>query len=226
MSDDYVKALTAVLGVGAMDDQGRGGTFSLDQIPAILSKLTGLGEDKFKTVIEGGNLTSAYDGHSINTMTGEETGEKTTTDTSSNTTELIQKLVDAYYSIFAAAANNGWTCEYNKEMATNDNYISDALVSGSFQLATVNNMGEYDEGGTLTYFLTAGLIEARSDSDVREEITAWYNAEKDRINEKETFIDLETDELSTELEAINTEIQSIKSFIDDATSSVFDWGSG
>ena len=30
----------------------------------------------------------------------------------------------------------------------------------------------------------------------------------------------------TELEAINTEIQSVKSLVDDAISSVFDWGSG
>ena len=34
------------------------------------------------------------------------------------------------------------------------------------------------------------------------------------------------DNLSKELESINTEIQSIKSLIDDAISSVFDWGSG
>ena len=32
-------------------------------------------------------------------------------------------------------------------------------------------------------------------------------------------------DLKTELESINTEIQSIQSLIDDAISSVFDWGS-
>ena len=74
--------------------------------------------------------------------------------------------------------------------------------------------------------LQNGLVESRTDSDVREEITAWYNAEKERITEKENFIDIDMDNLSTELESINTEIQSIKSLIDDAISSVFDWGSG
>ena len=44
--------------------------------------------------------------------------------------------------------------------------------------------------------------------------------------EKETYLDLQIDDLSTELEAINTEIQSVQSLIDDAVSSVFDWGSG
>ena len=53
-----------------------------------------------------------------------------------------------------------------------------------------------------------------------------YTGIKYKLTEKETYIDLHMDELSTELEAINTEIQSIQSLIDDAISSVFDWGSG
>ena len=109
-------------------------------------------------------------------------------------------------------------------MALNDNYVSDALVSGSFQLATVNKDGNYHENDSLTYFVTAGYVESRTDSDVREEITAWYNAEKERISEKETYLDLHMDDLSTELEAINTELQSLQSLIDDAISSVCDWG--
>ena len=109
-------------------------------------------------------------------------------------------------------------------MATNDDYVSDALVTGTFQLESVNPHGDYDEGISLTYFITAGLVEQRNDSDAREEVTAWYNAEKERLNEKETYYDLHMDELSTELEAVKTEIESVKSFIEDAVSSVFDWG--
>ena len=227
LSDDYAKAITSVLGSSAMNDKGVGGTFSTDKIPAMLAALCpGFSEETFKTVIDGDNLNSAYDAHNVNTLTGEDTGESVVVDNSSTTTEKVQAMVDFYYPILAAAATNGWTTEYNKDMALNEDYISDALVTGSFQLATVNEVGEYDEGGSLTYFITAGLIEARTDSDVREEITAWYNAEKERISEKETMLDLHIDDLSTELEAINTEIQSIQSLIDDAISSVFDWGSG
>ena len=93
------------------------------------------------------------------------------------------------------------------------------------RLADVNEYGDFDPEANLTYFVTAGLVEARNDSDVREEITAWYNAEKERITEKENYLDIHMGDLSTELEAINTEIQSIQSLIDDAISSVFDWGS-
>ena len=111
-------------------------------------------------------------------------------------------------------------------MALNNDYISDALVTGSFQLTTVNNVGDYDERGSLTYFITAGMIEARTHSDDREAIKAWYEDEKARISEKESMIDVHLQDLSMELETINTEIQSIQSLIDDAISSVFDWGSG
>ena len=224
-SDDYAKAVTSVLGTSVMDKDGRGGTFSTDKIPAILAALCpGFDEDTFKTVIDGQNLDSAYDSHNIQTISGEDTGESVTVDNTSKATEKVQAIIDFYYPILTAAAANGWTTEYNKEMALNEDYISDAIVTGAFQLATVNDVGEYDEGGSLNYFITAGLVEARTDSDIREEITAWFNREKETTSEKETMMDLNLDEWSTELEAINTEIQSIQSLIDDAISSVFDWG--
>ena len=226
MSDAYAKALTSVLGSSALDSNGRGGTFSTDNIPAIIAKLVpGYSEEQFKALMDGNTVPSSYDANVIKTLTGKEVGS-TTVDSSETISTKLQQIIDFYEPIFKAAASNGWTIEYNNEMKTNDNYISDALVTGSLQLAKVNDEGNYDPDCSLTYFVTAGLVEARTDSDVREEITAWYNAEKERITEKENYIDMDMDELSTELNAITTEIQSIQSLIDDAISSVFDWGSG
>lgn len=174
--------------------------------------------------MDGDGIETSYEANGVQTITGEETGTSTTVNNSETSTNILQSIIDFYEPIFKAAAANGWTTEYNNEMKTNDDYVSDAIVIGSFQLATVNEDGNYDPDTSLTYFVTAGLVESRTDSDVREEITAWYNAEKERITEKENFIDIDMDNLSTELESINTEIQSIKSLIDDAISSVFDWG--
>ena len=227
MSNDYANAITSVLGASAMDKDGRGGTFSADKIPAILAALCpGFEEETFQKIISNENLPSAYGAHTHQTLTGEETGKSIEVDNSDTLNKKVQSIIDFYYPIFVAAATNGWTTEYNKELEHNENYVSDALVTGAFQLATVNNVGEYNEGDTLTYFITAGLVEARTDADVREEITAFYEAEKERVSDKETILDLYIDEMSTELEAINTEIQSIQSLIDDAISSVFDWGTG
>ena len=228
LSDSYAKAITDVLGTSIMDTSGRGGTFSTDKIAQILAALCpGTDAEKFQAVIDNTDFgSSSYSAHGANSMTGEATDStQITVDNTEKVESNYQKLVDFYYPIFASAASNGWTTEYNQDMAANEDYVSDAIVSGSFQLETVNGDGEYDEGTSLTYFVTAGLVQERTNSDTREEITAWYNAEKERISEKENYLDLEISDLSTELESINTEIQSIQSLIDDAISSVFDWGS-
>ena len=226
LSDSYAKAITSVLGSSIMDGSGRGGTFSTDKIAEILAALCpGYKAEDFQNIIDSENLGASYDAHGENSMTQEETGSQVIIDNSEKRTNNYQQLVDFYYPIFAAAASNGWTTEYNQAMAANDDYVSDAIVSGSFQLETVNNDGEYDEGTSLTYFVTAGLVQENNSSEAREEVTAWYNAEKERISMKEDYLDVEMNDLSTELEAINTEIQSIQSLIDDAISSVFDWGS-
>ena len=227
MSKAYANAITSVLGSSAMNTQGRGGTFSTDQIPAILAKLLpGFTEAQFKNAIDGKSQDStSYDANGKQTITGEDTGNKVTVDNTETTTKKIQSIVDFYYPIFQAAAANGWTTEYNNDMGTNDDYVSDALSSGTFQLATVNDEGNYDPDTSLTYYVTSGLVAQNNNSEVREEVTAWYEAEKARISEKEDYLDIDMDNLSTELESINTEIQSIQSLIDDAISSVFDWGS-
>lgn len=227
MSKAYASAITSVLGSSAMNAQGRGGTFSTDQIPAILAKLLpGFTEDQFKNAIDGKSQDStSYDANGVQTITGNSTGNKVTVDNTETTTKKIQSIVDFYYPIFQAAAANGWTTEYNNDMGTNDDYVSDALSSGTFQLATVNDEGNYEPDTSLTYYVTSGLVAQNNNSEVREEVTAWYEAEKARISEKEDYLDIDMDNLSTELESINTEIQSIQSLIDDAISSVFDWGS-
>ena len=71
LSNDYAKAITSVLGASAMDKDGRGGTFSADKIPAMLAALCpGFDAETFKSVIDGKNLTSAYDAHNVQTLTG------------------------------------------------------------------------------------------------------------------------------------------------------------
>ncbi len=226
LSKAYADAITSVLGASAMDANGRGGTFSVNKIPEILGKLIpGHSAEEFQALIDNKKVNTEYTASNVQTTTGEATGEKTVVDSSDKTTKILQSIVDFYYPIFSAAASNGWTTEYNQEMDNNENYVSDAIVNGTFNLATVGDEGNYEPDTSLTYYVTNGWVQSRTDSSVREEITAWYNAEKERITEKENYLDIDMDNLSTELEAINTEIQSIQSFIDEAISSVFDWGS-
>ena len=226
LEDSYAKAILSVIGNSAMDSSGRGSTFSSNQIAAIIANLCpGLDKENIQNSIDKKSAKdSSYTTSGVNTLTGESTGTSSTQNNTDAVTSQYDTLVDFYYPILIAAATNGWTTEYNKEMQNNDDYVNDALLTGSFQLATVGDGGQYEEDTSLMFYLTAGYVQQFSDSEEREEVTAWYNAEKERITQKETLIDLHMTDLNTELEAINTEIQSIQSLIDDAIGSVFDWG--
>ena len=225
MDDTYAKALKKVLGDSCIDVDGRGGTFSRDKIPELIAEIAGAPctADNVQQVIDGGKLDYSYMATTNKTMSQETVETGVTHDASDTYTSKIEQIVNFFYPIFSAAASNGWTTEYNKEMGANTNYVSDALVSGIFQLEQVDEAGGYKPDASLTYFTTRGLVVERTDSSVREEITAWYNAEKERISEKESWLDLELRDLSTELEAINTEIESVKSLIENDMSA-FDWG--
>ena len=228
MSDSYAQILHKVLGGSCMDANGRGGTFSIDKIPEILHQIWGsYSTEDFRDVINNKTISSAWEGGSttVKTKSGEVVSTGGTKDNSDTVSSKLESIVNFYYPIFQAAASNGWTTEYNKEIANNNNYVSDALVTGTFQLEQVDTAGAYKPDSSLSYFVTSGLVLERTDSNVREEVTAWYNAEKEAISEKEGWLDLEISDLSTELEAINTEMESIKSIIQDAMN-VFDWCSG
>ena len=235
ISDEYAKYF-AMAGITGADAQGRGGTFGEDEIAKIILIIAGGGTttniegesaaDKIKTiknVHNGGEVDTSFEATVVNTLTGVNTGT-TTVNNSSQSTSYLKSIIDFYWPIFQAAASNGWTTEYNIDIGHNDDYISDALVSGTFQLADVNDYGNYGTQDSLSYFVTAGVVASRNDSEVRAKITAWYDAEKSRINYKETQLDLEISDLSTTLEAIKTEMQSVKSIIDNETEK-FNWGS-
>jgi len=227
ISDSYARMMKNVLGASCMDAYGRGGTFSTDKIPAILSAITYYSEDEIKTALQNGTVSSEWEGGaSVNkTMSGTNVSSGNSHNNSDTVTSKLNQIISFYYPIFQAAAANGWTTEYNKEMGNNSSYVSDALVTGTFQLQQVDVAGAYKPDASLSYFVTSGLVLERTDSNVREEVTAWYNAEKEAISEKETWLDLEISDLSTELEAIKTEMESLKSLIDSDTE-VFNWCNG
>lgn len=223
LNEDYANAILAVCGNGvSCDGNGKGTPFNQTYIPEIIANFLGISKgsseyENFMAVYNGGNIDSTIDG----------TKEDGTIvsggfDTSSRTS-TYKSLIDFYKPIFTAAASNGWTSEYASNLADND-YMSNAITSGIFQLATVNDIGGYEPGTSLQYYINAAFVTERRDSLEQEELTAWYNAEKAKISAKEDYWDVELQNLSTELSAINTEIEAVQSLIDDAVSSVFDWG--
>ncbi len=221
MSDSYADVIKKVLGSNCIDASGKGSTFSLDKIPAMIASIANCDEADIKKIIDDGELEYGYDVKSTKYVS------KTTTDEyhegNDSQTAMYKSIVNFFYPIFLAAAANGWTTQYNKEIQTNPDYVSDSLVTGSLQLAIVNSDGNYSPDTSLTYFVMSDLVLERTDSDVREKVTAWYNAEKERISLKEGLIDTENQQLSGELEAIKTEMESLKAMLEDDMKP-FKWG--
>ena len=209
LDSKYAKAITEALGSSSiLNGKGQGSAFSKDKIPEILAQLTGFNVDNIKKYIKNEMVFSDF---------ANQSGGRT--DNSEYFTEEQEYILNLYYPIILAAANNGWTIQYNSEIANSKDYVADSLVNGTFQLALVEENGQYDPDASLTYFTTAGYVQEKSDADAREEITAWYTAEKDKVSEKESMLDLTITDLSTELEAIKTEIQSLKQIISKDTES-------
>ena len=229
INDDYANRFK--LAGLTVDENGRGTTFNQDKIIDVMVKMCGYGgnwsdfaKQAISYFINGGEVDSqTYTTTMVSAMTGA-TGETANRDNTARYLKLIKQKFDLYYPIVLAAANNGWTTEYNNEMNNNEDYIADSLISGTFQLALVQDDGGYNPDASLAYFTTAGLVVEKNTTEDREKMQAWYDQERSILTEKENFIDLEQTELSTELETIKTEIESIKTYINDAVTSVFNWG--
>lgn len=113
------------------------------------------------------------------------------------------------------------------ETATNMENLQDGLKSGVYQLVNVSSKetGGYAKAQGLDYFITQNYIVEKADTSERETITAWYNAARADLSEKETYWDTEITALSSELNTITTEIDSVKNLRKDAIDSTFKWGS-
>lgn len=217
LSNYYANAIMKVCNVGL------GGSFSMDKLPEILEELNPakiFTADNYRNGVE--NYTWSATGYSP--VQGSGSAHATTGSSTTAYNEAIENIIAYFYPIFLAASVNGWTVDYNNQINNNDDYLTDAIVSGTLVLAEVDEYGQYDGDATLTYFSIAGDIDLRPDTSKREELTREYDAEKERIAEKESWIDLEMEDLSTELEAIKTEIESVKTYVNDAIQSVFSWG--
>lgn len=161
--------------------------------------------------------------------------------------QQICNMNNYYGSIFSAAFNgsdnlnvaadityNETTQKYEAVPSGNTAYkavsqveqLQAGLKSGLYQLVNVSSpvTGGYEKAQGLDYFKTLNYVVEQADSSDRDTITAWYDAARADLNEKESYWDSEITALSAELNTITTEIDSVKKLREDAISSTFKWG--
>lgn len=228
MSDTYANAIKAVLGNSICNGAGKGNTFPADNIPDILAELfstnvngesqsfgSGFTADAIRTVLNGGTLDSEYTAVVTNSLSGQRTGS-VTVNNSEEATSLIKSLIDFYYPIFNAAASNGWTTEYNNQIQSNPDAISDYISSGVFALMGTEEGGQYEQDVSTNYFITAGIVNTTTDAEKAQEITVKYNRLKEELTAKENAIDLQIQDLSTLEEIISNLMQQYKQMVNTA----------
>ena len=128
-----------------------------------------------------------------------------------------ESMIQFYDNLFTAIADNGWT--YDVQINDND-YLNQMLQNNSYCLTTItrnecynDNLDESAKNWKYEYDTSLASnfdnIITVNDSDVASKALAKYEAEKLKINQKETRIDVKLKDLETEQAAIEQMIESI-----------------
>lgn len=129
----------------------------------------------------------------------------------------IRKKIDFYDAIFNAIAKFGWT---HNEYLNDNGYLNDVLQTGMYNITQGEESTtgwEYDESTPTT----CPNIFTVSDTDAINKSIADYEAQKAKINNKESAIDVRMQKLETEQTAISEMLESYRKMIDDNIDNTF-----
>ncbi|MCI1274024.1 MAG: hypothetical protein LKG27_06305 [Clostridiaceae bacterium] len=117
-----------------------------------------------------------------------------------------QKLAGFYDTMLNMICTNGWTENSN---VSDKDYFQNMLQSGGFVLSKIGSDKYYYQEN----YATDTNIKTEEDTTAVAEAEAKYNAEKQRLSNKEDTIDLQMKNLDTEISALTTEYDTVKSAI-------------
>ena len=126
--------------------------------------------------------------------------------------------IEFYDNLFTAIVDNGWVYE---SQANDNDYINQMFQNNAYYITTMKKNDCYDESfgdvpQNWKYEYDSSLasdyenIIAVNANDTVRKAQAKYEAEKTKLNQKETRIDLKMEDLETEQSAIEKMIESIK----------------
>lgn len=116
---------------------------------------------------------------------------------------VTKQQVNFYINIYKEIANNGWQVGGN-----NNEGLQNQIINGAVAVK------EYQTNGFVTLSASAaGSPISYEDANTTKE-EAEYEAEKDRLDYKESVLDVQMNNLDTERSAIVTEMESVQKIID------------
>jgi len=132
----------------------------------------------------------------------------------SNVEVADQKLGGFYDTLFNQICTRGWTQNNN---INDKDYMQNMLKSGAMFICSESTDGYFYQEN----YASNVLIREEEDTSAVAEAEAKYNAQKQRLANKEDAIDLKMKNLDTELTALQTEYDSVKKTIDKNISNSF-----
>lgn len=118
-----------------------------------------------------------------------------------------QNKADFFTNLYYAIRNNGWSKDEN---VTNPTYLSNQIINGNFSLKKLNSNGTWSESSLSD---PSSPVRNVRDNEGVDAAKAKYELEKDRINDKDSLLDIQMKQLETERSALDTEVDSVKSII-------------
>lgn len=117
-----------------------------------------------------------------------------------------QKLAIFYDTLLNLICTNGW-CE--NDNVNDKTYFQNMLKNSGMLLSAKNTDNYYYQEN----YATDSTIKTEEDTTAVAEAEAKYNADKQRLSNKEDTIDLQMKNLDTEISALTTEYDTVKSTI-------------
>lgn len=149
--------------------------------------------------------------------TGTECSDSSTTQTPSGTTANdtlnSNSISDSYeekyyYNLYNALNTYGWQ---SNSSVDDPDYLQSQILYGSIALKSVNSSGQWS---TVSTNDSNSPITSESDKDAIAQAEAEYEAEKDKLDYKESQLDISMNNLDSERSAIETETESVQKIID------------
>ena len=180
------------------------------------------GTTTYNTVDRGSDKYKAYEAKKAEFDAAKAELDEATKDKNQVLTSDEETQIKFYDQLFTAIAENGWV--YNSEVSDTD-YLNQMLQNNQYTITTMKQ--QTDDDGKSYYEYDTDIasnydkIVSVNDSKAQNDAMAKYEAEKSRINEKESVIDTRMKNLETEQASIKEMIKGIESVRNDNTERTF-----
>lgn len=131
--------------------------------------------------------------------------------TEQSTTLTNISTANYYVNLWNAMNSQGWVLDTDMDKDTTGKGLQNKILNGSAYIYKLQDDGSWSLTSTST---TDTPINTENDNNAATAAEARYTAEKDKVDYKESQLDITMNNLDTERTAVDTEMESVQKIID------------